>query len=241
MGKQLIAAIALGVAGTSAWAQSSASLLPEGSKDVTVAAIIGNAPDAPGSARRSSYLLPQFSVEWDNGVFLDGLSLGMKMSSEPLLQYGPLISLDLGGHRNDGSKTRLRPVFGAFVNYQPLHELSLHAHTYAPASSEGSGVLLNLQAGTQFMLAPHHFLALGAGVNLADRAYMQSDFGTARYQPGGGLHNTYAYGRWSWELNRKFTLVTSVQVSRLQGDAAASPRTAQRTGVTNSLMLRYSY
>ncbi|MBB3118794.1 MipA/OmpV family protein [Pseudoduganella violacea] len=240
MVKYLIAVGALAAA-LPAWAQSDFRLLPEGSKDIAVGALLGYAPDKPGSARRSMYLVPQFSVDWDNGVFLNGLSLGMRMSKQPLLQYGPVIALDLGARRADGGSSRLRPVFGGFVDYHPLSELSLHAHAYAPASSEGSGVLLNLQTGTQFALVPHHFLALSAGVNLVDRTYMQSDFGTARYHPGGGLHDSYANVRWSWELNRKFTLVTSVQVSRLQGDAAASPRTAQRTGVTNSLMLRYSY
>lgn len=240
MVKYLVAVGALAAA-LPAWAQSEFSLLPEGSKDVSIGALLGYGPDRPGSAKRSTYLLPQFTVDWDNGVFLNGLSLGMQMSKQPLLQYGPVIALDLGARRANGGSSMLRPVFGAFVNYRPLSELSLHAHAYAPASNEGSGVLLNLQAGTHFVLAPHHFLALGAGVNLVDRSYMQSDFGTSRYRPGGGLHDAYANLRWSWELDRKFTLVTSVQVSRLQGDAAASPRTAQRTGVANSLMLRYSY
>ncbi|NVD98655.1 MipA/OmpV family protein [Massilia sp. BJB1822] len=240
MVKYLIAAGALAAA-LPAWAQSAGGLLPEGSKDISIGALMGSAPDRPGSAKRSIYMAPQFSVQWDNGLFLDGLMLGMKMSKQPLLEYGPLMTLDLGIRRADGRRILLRPVFGAFVDYHPLSELSLHAHAYAPAGNDGRGALLNLQAGTQSMLVPHHFLAVGAGVNLADRAYMQSDFGTARYQPGGGLHDSYAYLRWSWELNRKYTLVTSVQVSRLQGDAAASPRTVQRTGVTNSLMLRYSY
>ncbi len=239
--RKYLAAVGALAAALPAWAQSDFRLLPEGSKDIAVGALLGYAPDKPGSARRSAYLVPQFTVDWDNGVFLNGLSLGMQMSKQPLLQYGPVIALDLGARRANGSSTPLRPVFGAFVNYQPLSELSLHAHAYAPAGSEGSGVLLNLQAGTQFALTPHHFLALGAGVNLADRAYMRSDFGTLRYHPGGGLRDSYADVRWRWELNRKFTLVASVQVSHLQGEAAASPRTARRTGVANSLMLRYSY
>lgn len=236
----LIAALIAGAA-PPVLAQADTTLLPEGSVDLTVGAVAGNAPLRAGSRQRASYLIPQFSAEWSNGVFVEGLALGIHMSSDPLLRYGPLLALDLGAQRADGSRTSLRPVLGAFVNYTPLHNLLLHAHAFAPAGRNGSGVLLDVKAATQTSLAPHHTLAAGVGASVVDGAFMQSDFGTAQYHPSGGLRDVYAEARWQWQMSRKYTLATGVRASRLLGGAGSSPRTAQRTGIASSLTLQYSY
>lgn len=239
----LAALLAAQLAGATlpALAQANTTLLPEGSVDVTIGALAGMAPLRAGSKQRVSYVVPQFSAEWSNGVFAQGLALGMHMSSDPMLRYGPLIALDLGAQRADGSRTSLRPVFGAFVNYTPLHNVMLHAHAFAPASRDGAGVLLDIKAGTRTALAPHHTLAAGVGASIADSALMQSDFGTAQYHPSGGLRDMYMETRWQWQMSRKYTLSTGVRASRLLGGAGASPRTAQRTGIASSLTLQYSY
>jgi outer membrane scaffolding protein for murein synthesis (MipA/OmpV family) len=241
MAKHYLLAALLSSAMHAALAQQDMTLLPDGSVDVAVGAVAGNAPARAGSKQRTSYLVPQFSAEWSNGVFVEGLALGMHMSADPLLRYGPLIALDLGAQRADGGRSGLRPVLGAFINYTLLHGLLLHAHAFAPAGREGSGVLLDMKASTQTALAPHHFLAAGVGASIADGAYMQSDFGTARYRPSGGLRDMYAEARWQWQVSRKYTLSAGVRASRLLGGAAASPRTEQPTGIATSLALQYGY
>lgn len=241
MGKRIVIAALLALAVPPALAQSEDSLMPEGSKDIWIGAVLGTAPSRPGSALRSTYLVPQFSVEWSNGVFLEGLELGVKMSRDPLLQYGPVVSLSLGARRTDGSSAGVRPVLGGFVNYQPVQELLLHAHAYTPAGRDGKGVLLNLRAVTHRWVVPHHMLGVAVGVNLVDSAGMQSDFGTARYRPAGGVRDVYAEGRWHWQFSRKYSLAAAVHASRLLGDAGTSPRTSQRTGIGNSLTIQYSY
>lgn len=224
-----------------AWAQFGDGLMPEGSMELTVSAALGSGPAQPGSATRSVFLLPQFSAEWSNGVFIEGLAVGMKLSPDPLLQYGPLVSLNLGAQRTDGSRGGVRPVFGAFANVTPFQELTLHAHAVAPAGRDGRGVLLSLNAGTHTVPAPRHVLSGSVGVNLADAGYMRSEFGAGRHRPAGGVRDVFAGARWQWQMSRKFTLTAALQVSVLRGGAAASPRTAQRTGVTNWLALGYSY
>lgn len=233
--------LALATASQAALAQSEESLIPEGSKDIWIGAAMGSAPKRPGSALRSTVLVPQFSVEWSNGVFLEGLELGVKMSRDPLLQYGPVVSLNPGVRRPDGSSAGVRPVFGGFVNYQPVRELHLHAHAYTPSGRDGKGVLLNLRASTHTWVVPHHMVGVALGVNLVDGVGMQSDFGAARYRPAGGVRDVYAEGRWHWQFSRKYTLTAAVHASRLLGDAGASPRTSQRTGIGNSLTVQYSY
>lgn len=223
-----------------AWAQFGDGSMPEGTMELTVSAALGSGPARLGSATRSAFLLPQFSAEWSNGVFIDGLAAGVKLSRDPLLQYGPLLSLNLGAQRTDGSRGGVRPAFGAFINVTPFNELTLHAHAVAPAGRDGHGVLLNLNAGSHTGPAPHHVLSGGIGVNLADAGYMQGEFGAGRHRPSGGVRDVYASARWQWQMSRKFTLTAALQASVLQGGAAASPRTAQRTGVTHWLALGYS-
>lgn len=230
----------LGAALPPALAQSEVSLLPDGSHELRVGALLGSAPRAPGSAERSAFLLPQLSVEWSNGVFIDGLALGKQLSSDPMLKYGPLLALSEGPQRADGGRA-LRPALGAFVHYMPLRELALQARILVPTGRDGGGSVLNLRAGTRFDLAPHQWMTVGAGVNLADGSYLQPDFGTARYQPAGGVRDVFADLQWGWQISRKVTLTASLQASRLQGDAAASPRTRQRTGYANVLGFSYSY
>ena len=224
-----------------AWAQDDEGLIPEGSVDVVVSAAVGSRPSEPGSKERTAFVLPQFFAEWSNGVFIDGLTAGIKLSRDPLLQYGPLVALGMGPERAEGGSGGMRPAFGAFIDYTPLHQLHLHAHAVAPSLGRGRGVLLSMNAGTHTMPVPHHGLAAHIGVNLADAGYLRSEFGTAGHQPSGGVRDVFGGVRWHWEISRKYRLITSVQASVLQGAAAASPRTARRTGITTWVALGYQF
>lgn len=215
--------------------------MPEGTVDVTVSAAMGSRPVRAGSVERSAFVVPQICAEWSNGLFIEGLAIGMKLSDDPLLQYGPVASLNFGVQRADSSGHGIRPVLGAFVNYTPFNELTLQAYALAPAGRDGRGVWLHTRAGTWTALVPRQTLAVGVGVNLADAAYMQSMFGAAGYRPSGGVHDVYADVSWRWQISRKYTLTAALQASVLQGSAAASPRVVQRTGVTSWLALGYSF
>ncbi|MBA5690435.1 MipA/OmpV family protein [Rugamonas apoptosis] len=223
-----------------ALAQADASLMPEGASEMRVGAVYGSAPSAPGSATRSAFLLPQFSALWSNGVFIDGLALGRQLSPDPLLEYGPLVALNLGAQRADGGRT-VQPVLGGFVRYTPLRELQLQAQLAAPVGRGEGGVVLHVRAGTRLDLAPHQWLEAGVGGAWADQAYLRTDFGSARFTPSAGVLAVSADLRWGWQISRKVTLTASLQASLLQGDAAASPRTRQRTGWVNVLGISYSF
>lgn len=224
-----------------AWAQSEDGLIPDGSVDVVVSAALGTRPLEPGGRQRTAFLLPQFFAEWSNGVFIDGLAGGIKLSRDPLLQYGPLLALGMGPQRTEGGSRGLRPAFGAFIDYTPVRELRLHAHAMSPALRHGRGVLLSMHAGADTMPMPHHVLAAHIGVNLADAGYLQSEFGAPGHRPSGGVRDVFAGVRWQWEMSSKYQLTAALQASVLQGGAAASPRTVQRTGVTSWLALGYHF
>lgn len=239
MDRRILLAVMLAVTLRPALAQSDASLMPEGSSDMHVGAMLANVPTAPGSERRSTILLPQISAEWSNGFFLDGLTLGKQLSSSPVLKYGPLLALDLAAQHGE-SGSALRPVVGAFVRYLPMRELRLQATVLVPASRSG-GVLLRVSAGSGMALRPHQSMGFGIGISVADSAYMRSDFGTAHFRPSGGLRDLFAEAHWDWEITPKVKVVAGLYASQLQGDAAASPRTRQRVGMADSLAFSYSF
>lgn len=96
----LVLTIACG-AGHPAWAQTgtrvaTANPMPDGSHDAYVGLGVQSAPRWEGSALRKVSALPLIQVEWSSGVFISGLSLGMHLSSNPALEYGPLLALQPG-------------------------------------------------------------------------------------------------------------------------------------------------
>lgn len=240
MARHTLLACALAVVLAPAQAQTDASLMPEGASEMRAGALLVSAPGAPGGAGHRVFLLPQFSAEWSNGVFLDGLALGKQLSSDPMLGYGPLVALNLGGQRADGGSV-VQPMLGAFVRYVPLHELLLQAQLAVPAWHGADGVLLHARAGTRVDLAPRQWLEAGVGVNVADRRALMPDFGNASFQPAGGVRDVFADLRWGWQVSRKVTLNAVLLASRLQGDAAASPRTRQRNGCAYALGFSYGF
>jgi outer membrane protein len=80
-----------------AWAQTPATnLMPDGSHDMYAGLGAVSAPIYEGARARRMRLLPVLQIEWSNGVFISGQSVGMHWSSAPALEYGPLLALDPG-------------------------------------------------------------------------------------------------------------------------------------------------
>lgn len=74
--------------------------MPDGSNDMYAGLGVSSAPRYAGADERRQRLLPVLQGQWSNGVFISGMSAGLHLSSRPLLEYGPLISLHPG--RDDG-------------------------------------------------------------------------------------------------------------------------------------------
>lgn len=74
--------------------------MPDGSDDMYAGLGVLSAPRYTGADQRRVRLLPVLQGQWSSGVFVSGMSAGMHLSTRPLLEYGPLISLHPG--RDDG-------------------------------------------------------------------------------------------------------------------------------------------
>lgn len=210
-------------------------LMPEGTRELQAGVVLGNHAEDEGRRTRTNYVAPHFEARWSNGVFLQGLSLGMQLSATPGLRYGPLLALGRERTAAPGRDTRLMPLFGAFMNYQLLHNLHVVTNGYRMAGSRG-GIQASLLLATHYNVAPHHVLVLAAGVRLADRRFLQTHLG-AGPDAKAGVKDSGIEGRWQWELTPKYTASATVEARRLHGDAATGSLVTRRTGVGYSLML----
>lgn len=236
-----------------AWAQSDTTFMPEGSQDITLIAVAGLAPRSEGNAGLRPFLLPAASVQWSNGIFLDVGTVGMQLSTQGNLKYGPKLGYGIKDERSDDPKrkTRLDLQAGGFASYRLLHNLSLYGDVMYGGSDDYRGVQVSVGAALSARLTPHQGVALSVGANVVDQAYMQSYFGVTTqqaalghrrvYHASGGLKNISMTGAWNIELNHKYALTTGLNVSWLGDTPAASPLTRNNQGYSVFTLLSYHY
>jgi outer membrane protein len=236
-----------------ALAQSDTTFMPEGSKDITLSATAALVQRAEGSSKMRAIVLPSASVQWSNGIFLDPGTLGMQLSGDGNLQYGPILDYGVKNQRSDDpiQKTRLDLQAGAFVNYKLLHNLRLHSRLLYGGSDDNRGVQLSVGTSFSTPITPHQGVSLSIGANLVDQAYMQSYFGVTtqqarlgrrpEYQAGRGLKNVYLTGGWHVELTHKYSVNSGINVSWLGHTPAASPLTDSNRGYNFFTTLNYHY
>lgn len=250
---KLLCPILLAAVCTSTLAQSDTTFMPEGTRDIYVSVVAARVPRAEGSRQMRTVVLPTATVQWSNGVFLEPGMLGMQLSEDGMLRYGPLLAYGVKSERRDNpeQRTRFNLEPGAFISHQLLHNLNLYGRVLYGGGDDHRGVLADMGATFSTPLAPHHTASLSLGANFADHAYMQSYFGlTAQqarrdrlpeYRAGAGLRSIYLSGSWNVELSNKYSLDTGVSVNRLGQSAAASPLTEQRHGYTLYSALSYRF
>jgi outer membrane protein len=87
-------ALALAGACCTAAAQTPATNpMPDGSQDMYIGLGAVSAPRYEGGRERKVSALPVLQVQWSNGVFISGASAGMHLSSQPAIEFGPLLAL----------------------------------------------------------------------------------------------------------------------------------------------------
>ncbi|MCE3263386.1 MAG: hypothetical protein K0R43_2465 [Pseudoduganella sp.] len=194
-------------------AQSPVTLMPEGSRESLVGLAYGEAWKRQGSNERQRFLSPFFSIHWSNGAFVEGLSGGWMLSSDPLFQYGPILALR---GRDDGAGgSQLVP--GGFVQWRVLHNVELAART-GIGSRDGK---------PQAELAASWFAPLSADHTLVLRA------ATERAE----LWSNRLGARWHWRVGHGYTLVNAVTGIRLAGSSAHAPGVQRRSSVAWSSAL----
>ena len=87
-------ALVLAVSGSAASAQTpTTNPMPDGSRDMYAGLGVVSAPRYEGADSSRTRALPVLQVQWSNGVFVSGMSAGMHLSQQPLVEFGPLLNL----------------------------------------------------------------------------------------------------------------------------------------------------
>jgi MipA family protein len=222
------AVAALMLAAAPAVAQSNHTLMPEGSRDVylSLAGVWQQHPQ--GRAEDRILVVPLISAQWANGVFIDMNTIGMNLSEETALEYGPLFSPTV----SDGERRRFTPELGGYVNWQVSRSLGVGAKLMGGAGQDRRGLNLSLGADLWTQVAPHHSVGVGLQTRLANGAALREDFGSAAYEPDSGLRDATLSLRWRWEVSRKLRMSAGISQQRYLGGAAASPRVQYKSGAS---------
>ncbi|GGX74198.1 MipA/OmpV family protein [Massilia dura] len=292
--------------------------MPDGSRDMYVGLGAQYAPRYEGARDRRTTALPMLQVQWSNGVFVSGMSMGMHLSESPSVEYGPLAALapgrDVSGtkmfrlgtvgdnagnpggpstwlpppvgefpagsgegagegeaanagsaeeprepaggaiNRLDGMRNiERRVLYGGFANVYLTPHLRVTTNALYGAGNDRNGLRLHVALQhLQQDIAPHHTLALSAGVTLVNRAYNMAYFGVTpeeadfhqinpEYHPGGGIEDVRLGARWNWALSPAWVVTNGLQASRLLGDARKSPLVERPTNVSVSTALVYRF
>ncbi|WP_165390825.1 MipA/OmpV family protein [Pseudoduganella lutea] len=293
--------------------------MPDGSRDMYVGLGAHYAPRYEGAKDRRTTALPMLQVQWSNGVFLSGMSMGMHLSNSPAVEYGPLAALAPGRDASGTKMFRLgtvgdnagnpggpstwlpppiddglpppsgteegvkedmmvaeeggdgitadntvnlldgvhalkrRVLYGGFANFYLTRQLRLTANALYGAGNDRNGLRMHVALQhLQQELAPHHTLALSAGITLVNRAYNMAYFGVTteeadhyginpEYHPDGGIEDVRVGARWNWAVSPAWMVTTGLQASRLVGDARKSPLVERPTNVSVSTALVYRF
>lgn len=236
-----------------AFAQSPTTQMPEGTKDIDFSLNAALFPVKEGKAGMRAIVLPSASILWSNGVFLAPGELGMQLSEDPSLRFGPLLSYGSKSRRADDpdSKVRYGIEGGGFVRYRLLHNVGLYSSVMYGGGDNNRGVRMNLGASFSQPLTSHQSMSISAGATLADGNYMDSYFGVNKvqahnghrpeYKAGAGLKSSYVALNWDVELSTKYALSTGISASRLGDKAVNSPLVDKRTSTMLWTSLTYHY
>lgn len=227
--------------------------MPDGSQDLSFAMTAFDAPRSEGGKRRQVAALPSFTGRWSNGIFAALGEVGLDLSDDPVLDWGPLLSYDLRQRRTDdvSDKGGLDIEGGGFVHYLWANNINFNTALLYGGGARRSGIKVVGDVDISLRLGPHAALTLSPGLEFVNASYMKSSFGITPaqaavdglhpYATHAGMKNVFVNVGVNWQLANKWTLASGLNTSRLVGSAGHSPLTTQRLTTTEYLQLSYHY
>ncbi|GGC57194.1 MipA/OmpV family protein [Undibacterium terreum] len=240
-----------------------ANMMPDGSRDMYVGLGVGSAPLCDGTDERETRLKPNIQVQWSNGIFLRNESLGMHLSNEPGIEYGPLLEYDRGcdaSHQKklEGAKDIDSSLgVGGFFNYYLTDSFRLSSKLLVGTENERRRMVLNLEARKYMQVAQHHGVALSLGLTWANQAYTQTRFefdpmkalvaspapaaAKTDFSTRSGIKDVHAGVNWNWELSSTWLVTSQASIYRLTGSVADNPLNNRRSYMTVYTGLAYRF
>jgi outer membrane scaffolding protein for murein synthesis (MipA/OmpV family) len=182
MYKYLVVALA-SICGSAAAQTPATNLMPDGSRDMYIGVGALSAPRYDGARERHTLAMPVLQVEWSNGLFVAGQSLGMHLSKEPAYEFGPLLAL--AARRDEDGNS------GGLGSVGERTGTSLHPSTILPPSVTSDG---NRLTGMDII---HRRLLYGAffNANLTPQLRLANNllYGAGNERDGLRLHTALQY------------------------------------------------
>jgi len=223
---------------------------------------IGSAPLCDGSDERKTRPVPNIQVQWSNGIFLRNESLGMHLSNEPGIEYGPVLEYERGCNASPSRKLEgARSIdasleVGGFFNYYLADTLRLSSKLLVSSENDRRRALLSLEARKYAQVAPHHGVSLSVGLTWANQAYAQTrlEFEPFKalaslpasatktdYSTHSGIKDVHAGVNWNWELSPYWLVTSQAAIYRLTGSIADNPLNNRRSYMTVYTGLAYRF
>ncbi|OZI67789.1 MipA/OmpV family protein [Bordetella genomosp. 4] len=184
-------------------------------------------------------------------------AMGLSYEFAPDLEGGVFVGLGLGRDSDDSDRTRglddidFHGAYGAFLEWTP-GRYSLGA-AYRQAAKSGYGGTLEIRTSYAVVQTEQQQLRLGVSTQWANSSDMQTWYGVSTsdaarsrehlspYSASSGFKNAALFANWTYQLNKDWTVMSTLGVSTVLGDARDSPLTERKTNVFGSLGIGYRF
>ncbi len=245
---KLLALVLLVVSGICQAQTPAAHILPDGSTDMYLGANFIDGPAYEGSSDRWDHWAFNFQALWSNGVFVSFSKIGIHLSDDPRIEYGPLlVPPQSNSPRTEGSD----PFIGGFCNYTLPYDVQLTTDLVYGTGRDRNDILFDFGARKLVRVAVHHNVSFAAGMTWANGEYTQLQYGITpqqaltstlpAYAASAGIKDVHAGVNWNWELSTSWLLNSQVYATHLMGSAAGSPLAERTDNVTISTGLAYRF
>lgn len=257
MNKLLPAALLL-VSSTCFAQTPAAHILPDGSSDMYFGYGRTDGPAYEGSNVRWSHNgLTFLQAQWSNGIFVSDSEIGMHLSDDPVIEYGPLIAVGAARPRTNAPQaegvggTYMAPSVGVFFNYNLIDDLWLTTDLLYGTSRYHGSLIGTANVRKSIHIGTHHSLSAYAGVTWTNARFTQIQYGITPsqaaisdypvYTPSAGLEDVHAGLNWNWAFSSTWMLTSKLYETHLTGSSVDSPLVKERNNTTVSTALVYRF
>lgn len=248
-------AVGLFLTGTAAAASDAAGLR------MSIGSGVITAPEYPGSEQQRALAVPVVTASYGRFFLGDpagaGYGIGAELFRAGGWQFGSSLAFD-GTRRREADDARLTGLgdvketarAGLFGVYSGARFL-IRANVMSDVGGENQGTLARLDSLAHFRPAEGFSLLAGPGITWGNERYARTFFGVdesqsarsglARHEAGSGIQSTRFSFAAQYERRRDWSVGAMLALSRLQGDAADSPITADRSQTFGGLIASYRF
>ena len=269
--KKLLLAALLTACGTCIAQTPAAHTLPDGSTDMYFGAGVIEGPDYEGSSQNSTRWALTFQAQFSNGIFISNSKLGMHLSDNPAIEYGPLLVIENNRPkdappRTDGlGGTYPWPGVGGFFNYNLPFGLQLASDLLLSTGRYHGDTVFDLDARLHSKIANHHTLSYWTGLTWTNASAEQTAYGININQPENlevtgagsiaansptppttytsrsGIQDVHAGINWNWDLSSDWLISTRLYGTHLLLNTTDNLYIEKRNNVTISTALAYRF